>query len=301
MSYVLSLAVFASIHVILAMAVNLSIGYAGLVSVAHGALMGVGAYAAALLALHAHINMLWSLAFGALIAGVVALVFARMSLEIQGDGYILASFAFQMVMGEIFMKWASLTGGPFGLRDIPRPALFGETLAGPTGYSAFAVAIAAVVAGLAAYVGGSPFGLAVRGLRESERVAASLGKDTRRLKVTLFTFSGALAGLAGALHASMIRFIYPGDFEFTTSVLLVAYVIVGGIGNLAGSILGVALLTALPQVLGFLPWIPVVLQGPLQQVMYGLILMAFVRLRPQGLLPEKPLFRARRHQLGVAQ
>ncbi len=291
MSYILSVLVFFCIHALLTMSLNLVLGYSGLVSVAQGALMGVGAYGAALLAINLGVNIFWAFFIGAAVAALVAVAFAYASLKMEGDNYILASFAFQAVLYQMMMQWVSLTRGSYGLQDVPRPSVFGAPLVDLTQYFLLVAAFTVFGAAILLYLAHSPFALALRGLREGERVVASLGKNPMQLRLMAFGLAGAFAGVAGGLQAGMIRFIHPDDFAITMSILVLTYVVAGGTGNMWGSIVGVAVLIVLPQAIRFVPFIPTTVLGPIQQIMYGVVLVGFVWFRPGGIVPERPIFR----------
>lgn len=123
MSYLLSFLIVLQIQVLLALSLNMVLGYGGLVSMSHAAFMGLGAYAAALLALQLEVNILWGFLLAIAVAGVVAAGYGYLTLRIQGDTPILISFAFQMLVFELMLRWSSLTRGVQGLRGIPRPEL----------------------------------------------------------------------------------------------------------------------------------------------------------------------------------
>ena len=289
MSYLLSVLVILEIQIMLAMSLNLVLGYSGMITMSHAAFMGIGAYTASLLALNLGVNIAWGLALGMILTAVVAAVYGYFTLRMQGETYILVSFAFQMVVFELLMRWNSLTRGTQGLRGIPRPDFFGLTLNTLPAYFAFVTIVAVLVAAALLYLGKSQFGLAVRGIREGVRAMESLGRNTLRLKLVNFTIGGAVAGLAGGLFASFLRFTHPGDFDIGMSILLLTFVMVGGIGNLWGAIVGTVVLGLAPQALSFLPYVPSSLEGPLQHMLYGVVLIGFVWFRPSGIVPERPV------------
>ena len=289
MSYFLSFVAILEIQVLLAMSLNLVLGYSGMITMSHAAFMGIGAYAAALLALDLGMNIAWGFMLAMVVAGLVAAVYGYFTLRMLGDTYILVSFAFQMVVYELMLRWTSLTRGTHGLRGIPRPEVFGFPLDTLPAYVAFITLITLVAVAALVYLGKSPFGLAVRGIREGARAMESLGRNTLRLKLINFVIGAAVAGLAGGLFASFLRFTHPGDFNMEVSILLLTYVMVGGIGNFWGAIVGAIVLTFAPQALSFLPFVPSNLEGPLQHMLYGVVLIGFIWFRPSGIIPERPV------------
>ena len=294
MTFFLTVGVFLALAVILAVSLNLVMGYGGLVSIAHGAMMGVGAYAASVVAMRSGINILWTLPLGALAAAVIGYLFMLVSARLTGDEFILASFAFQMVVTETISRWTSVTNGARGLIGVPRPSLFGTTLSSLLQYALFVYLIALLVVGVFVILGRSPYALALRWMRESEPSIQSIGKDPVRLKTTAFAIGAAGAGLAGGLYASMVSFIYPDNFGLEVSIVAIAYVLVGGLGNMYGVVIGAGLMVALPEVIRALEFVPTRFMGPVQQILYGVVLMLFVWFRPVGILPERPIIRVKR-------
>lgn len=294
MSYLLTLVVFFGIGTILAMSLNLVMGYTGLVSVAHGGLMGVGAYGAAWFALNAGLNMTWAMVVGGAIAAIIGLLFALATAQVSGDEFILASFAFQMVLVEAISRWTSVTRGTYGLSGIPRPVVAGTPLADLTMFVPFVIVVTGLCAAVLLRLARSPFGLALRGSRESIPSMQSLGRNTTRLKLMAFSIAALFAGIAGALSASMVGFIHPSSFSVMISIIVIAYLLIGGLGNMAGAAVGVAVLLAIPEIISASGIVPTQMIGPMERVLYGLILMAFVWFRPQGLLPERPILSVKR-------
>lgn len=293
MSFLLAISVFLSIAIILAVSLNLIMGYGGMVSIAHGAMMGVGGYTAAVISIRTGINILWAYPIGALAAALIGGLFMLATARLGMDEFILASFAFQMVLIEAISRWTAVTNGTRGLSGVPRPAVLGTPLVALPHYATFASLIALIAVVLFVVVGRSPFGLALRAMRESEAGVKSVGKNPVRLKVTAFALGSAFAGIAGGLMASMITFIHPDNFSVFLSIVAIAYLLIGGLGNMYGAIVGALFLISLPEIIKSFEFVPSNLMGPVQQITYGLVLMLFVWFRPEGILPEKPIIAAR--------
>lgn len=289
MSYVLTLLAFLGIGTILAMSLNIVMGYTGLVSVAHAGLTGAGAYGASWFALNVGLDMGWSILVGGLVAMLVGLLFAMATMHISGDEFILASFAFQMVIVEAISRWTPVTRGTYGLSGIPRPVILGVVLTDIVAFSAFVLVATVGCAAILLRLGQSPYGLVLRGLRESMPSMQALGRNTVRIKVTAFAIGSLFAGIAGGLTASMVNFIHPSSFDVMLSIIIVAYLLVGGLGNMVGAIIGVVVLMSVPELIALSGVVPTNLIGPLERVLYGMILMGFVWLRPDGLVPERPV------------
>ncbi len=257
-------------------------GYGGLLSLAHAAFYGIGAYLSALLALRAGWGFVPALVLAILGAVLASLVVAYPSLRLRGDYFLLATLAFQTIVYAVLYNAVEWTEGPMGLRGVPPPEIFGvafDTL-GAQFLLTSAVTITVVLA--VAWLGSSPFGRALRALRDDELAARALGKDIVGLKVWAFALSGALAAVAGALYAAYVGFIDPTSFQLADSIYVLGLVLLGGSGNLRGPILGAVMMQALPELLRF-AGIPDTVAPYLQQILYGLLLVIMMRYRPQGL------------------
>jgi len=282
--YVEGVLVTISIFAILAVSLDLLIGFAGLFTIAQAAVFGVGAYGSALIAQTLGVGFWGGMLAAAVFGAAISLVIALPALRVTGDYLVLASFAVQVVLYGLFVN-LDVTGGPSGLRDVPRPAAFGFTLQTPGDYLPLYAAIAVLVVLFAWRLVRSPFGLLLAVIREDELLAQALGKRVAVAKVKAFVVAGVMAGIAGSLYAHYFAFVGPDSFSVDISIFILSMVLVGGMGSLWGPILGAALLIGLPEMLRFLPFGADVL-GPLREIVYGAILVAFCFLRPTGLIAE---------------
>ncbi len=281
-TYLLGILITLTIYGILAVSLDLLIGFTGLFTIVHGALFGMGAYTSAVLALAFGFGF-WGGALAALVAGgLVSLMIAIPSLRVSGHYLVLASFGVQEVLHGLYLNLDSVTGGPGGLRGIPRPAIFGAEIAANPAYLALYAAIAAVVILFLLALVRSPFGLLLKAIREDELVPQALGKPVVALKIKAFMVSGAVAGLAGSMYAHYITFVSPETFDVHASIFILSMVLIGGMGTLWGPLLGAVLLVTLPEALRFLPLDSTIL-GPLRQIVYGAVLVVFCFARPRGL------------------
>jgi branched-chain amino acid transport system permease protein len=275
----------ALIFVILGLGANLLIGYTGLITLAAGAQFGIGAYTAALLIIRLEapfpVAVLGAMAFTAVLSGVSAWP----ALRVRGEYLILLTLALQMMLEGVFGAWRDVTGGSSGLVGITRPVIGGEKLIDPDQWLPL-IAIVAAVAFLVAWrIGGSPFGRMLRGIRENESAAVALGKRVTTAKTRVFALSGLFAGLAGALFAPYQAFINPASFSLNQSVFVVAFLVLGGSANLIGTVVGALVLVGIPEILRFLD-VGMGIAEPVRELIYGVLLVAFMLFRPQGLLPE---------------
>ncbi|MDP2627559.1 MAG: branched-chain amino acid ABC transporter permease [Candidatus Rokubacteria bacterium] len=286
MNYVLYVVSLVGVYGILAVSLNLVLGYTGILSVAHAAFMGIGAYTAALLLTGWGFNFFFTLPVGLAMAGLVGAALAASTLRLRGDYYIIGSFGFQVIMYNVFLNWIDLTKGPFGIRNIPKPQAFGVAFDTPARYAVLTLAFLVVSVWVARRVGESPYGKVLRAIREDEAGAASIGKNVRRYKISIFVVSSMLASLGGALYAGLISYVDPFAFTIHESIFLQALVIVGGSGNVYGSVVGAAVLITIPEMLRFLD-VPTTVASPIREILYGALMILFLRFRPKGLLPER--------------
>lgn len=287
MDYLLHILILALIYAVLAMSLNLQLGYTGLYNFGHVAFFGVGAYTSALLTLNG-CPVAFGMAMGMVLAGLAGFILAFPALRLTGDFFGIASLAFGEMARLLFLNERWLTKGPMGLPGIPRPGGMGS---GSTGLVLFLV-LALVLAGVAqlwlSYITRSPFGRALKVIREDEYVAQALGKNPFSFKVRSVVIGSAWAGLAGALWAHYITYISPGDFSLQTTILMILCVVLGGKGTPWGPVAGAFLVVFFQEMLRFLPIPPdwTRLVAPIQGMIFGLGLVVLMLKRPQGMLSE---------------
>lgn len=288
MNYVLHLLILLSIYSVLALSLNLLVGYAGLLSLAHAAFYGVGAYATTLLMIKAGWGFFPALVVAILGAIVLSLMVAAPSLRLRGDYFVLATLGFQVIVFTILLNWVGLTGGPYGIPGIPRPRVFNLEVNSLPAYFPFSAVLAGICLLLLWLICASPFGRTLKAIREDEVAAAALGKDVFRFKVLAFALSGGFAAVPGALFAGYIRYIDPTSFTLLEAVFILSAVLIGGAGNIKGPLMGVMFVILLPEFLRFLH-IPDTVAPNVRQILYGLFILALMRFRPQGLAGEYKL------------
>lgn len=283
MDYALHILVIACIYAILAVSLDLLMGQAGLMSVAHGIFYGLGAYTSALLATQAGAPFLIGVICGMVVGVAGSLLVSIPSLRLRGEYFVMATFAFQMVLLNVVGNWIGLTRGPLGIPGIPRPSILGWRVRSEAGYAVLAVGFTCLAYLIVARLSTGPFGRVLRAIREDEVFAESLGKNVFGFKVTVFAVSAALAASAGSLYAHYVTYIDPTSFTVLESLLVIAMVILGGAGSLWGPAIGAAVLVALPEALRFLG-LPGAVAAQLRQVSYGALLVVMLLMRPQGLV-----------------
>lgn len=285
MNYIFHIFILINIYSILSLSLNLLVGYTGLLSLCHASFYGLGAYIYTLLMMKAGLGFFPSLFFSILGSIILSLAISIPSLRLKGDYFILSTLAFQIITFTILYNWVALTRGPYGIPGIPMPTIFGMRIDTISSYFLFS-GIIALLCGLLLYlIGNSPFGRALKAIREDEIVASSLGKNITSFKITAFAISAGLAAVPGVLFAGYMRYIDPTSFTLSESVFILSLIIIGGTGNLSGPLLGTVLMCLLPEILRFLA-IPDSIAANMRQIIYGLLIILIMRYRPQGLSGE---------------
>jgi branched-chain amino acid transport system permease protein len=275
----------ALIFAVFALSLNLLMGFAGQVSIAHAAFGAIGGYLAGYLA-QEH-----SWAFGpALVVGVTAalvfgLIVSLPALRLAGEFLILLTLAVQIITLVVITSISAL-GGLTGLSALPGISLFGSTLLTPQDFLKLLGPVALAVFLLMKRIAGSPAGRVLRGIREDELATQSLGKDVFTYKSQVFALTAGLAGLGGVLLAYYNGVVSPGMFGVSVSMTIIVMVILGGSANLYGTVVGTALVVASGPFFQKVIKLSVDKSSLAQLLAYGLALVAILRWRPQGVLPE---------------
>jgi branched-chain amino acid transport system permease protein len=275
--------IMVGIYSILALSLNLLIGYAGLFSVGHGAFYGIGAYAGALLATRLGVPFWIEIVAASAITGAVGYAIGRPILRLRDDNLTLATFGLAVITFSVLNNWDDLTRGPLGIRGIPYPTFFSVQIDQLWSYALLVVVCVGITLLCIVRLTNSPFGKVLEAIREDDIAALAVGKSTTRFKVAAFVISAFFAGLAGVLFAHYTTYIDPTSFGISESFLIFSMVIFGGMGSNAGAIMGAAVLTALPDLLRF-AGLPAGIAGQMRDVIYGALIVIVINWRPQGLL-----------------
>jgi branched-chain amino acid transport system permease protein len=264
-----------AVMTIAAIGLNLTLGYAGQISLAQASFVGIGAYTAALLTTHG-----WPL--GAAFVLAIALCFAigwllgYPALRVAHHYLAFVTLSFATLVFLIFRNEEWLTKGVYGISGIPRPTLLGWSAKGPLDFYFFCLGVLALSAAATWWLLRSPWGRAFTALRENPIRASSLGVDTRRYTLMAFAIGSALGGVAGVVYAPLVQFIEPSAFALGLSFNLLLMVIVGGAGRFFGPFLGAAVSVLLPEWLRF--------SEGLYLMLYALFVMLLLAFCPSGLL-----------------
>lgn len=274
-SYYLQLMTFIGINTLLALGLNLLMGYAGQVSLGHAAFYGIGAYTTAVLSGTFGISPWAALGCAVGVAVLVAFIVGLPTLKLSGYYLGMGTLGFGMIVHVVFREWSSVTGGSSGFVGIPLLTLGSITFSGGRNsfYLVWVFVFGALV--LCRRILASRMGRALRSIHDGERASMAVGVNTHVLKLQVFMFSAALGAVAGFLYAHFVMFISPESFGFMVSVKLVTMVVIGGMASVWGAILGASLITLLPEVLHAL--------AEYEMVIFGLILMGVMIFMPQGL------------------
>jgi ABC-type branched-subunit amino acid transport system ATPase component/ABC-type branched-subunit amino acid transport system permease subunit len=272
-------------YVVLTVSLNLILGYGGMASMAHAAFFCIGGYVSALVTLHWGCNFLLGTAMAVVMTAGVGGALAAPFIRVQEEYLLLFTLAFQLVVFHLMLSVYSITGGDSGIFGVPVPRLFGWIPESPGEFLPFMVVVLLVVYWIAFKVTRSPFGRVLKGIREDETAVSSLGKNVLRFKVVVFMMGTGMAAGAGAIFAHYVQFISPSIGSLDASILIIAMVVLGGTANLVGSAVGAFLLIIIPEILNFLPGASNLIV-PLRGAIYGVLLILFMRFRPEGLIPE---------------
>ena len=282
MEYLLHLLVIISIYATVAVALDLCAGQAGMVSVAHAALFGIGAYSSAVVSVRVGLPFIMGLVTAIVVASVFSIMISLPIVRLRDDYFVIGTFVFQMIATNTFSSVDEITGGPLGLSGIPRPINLIEPFSPRVAMLAITIMTAGSCLWLTSRVVGSPYGRILRAIREDELLPRSLGKRVFSTKIKTFALSAAITGACGSLYAHYMRHIDPGAFSVSESIFLISMVIIGGAGSRWGPVLGAFILILIPEALRFIG-LTHTIAAHLRQILYGALLVTFLIIRPRGL------------------
>ncbi|ADU49631.1 branched-chain amino acid ABC transporter permease [Intrasporangium calvum] len=281
-AYIFHLATMSVIWSITAVALNLVMGYTGLLSVAHGALAIVGGYTSSLLVVNASANFWLSFLIGGVVAAISGFLLGVLTLRLRGHYFAISTLAFGIVVGLVLEKWESVTGGARGITYIPPAPSVPLPGGGSLGLDSdlakyfFAVALLAITVLVVRNIVDSRFGRALAAIRSNDLVARSQGVDVVRHKLIAFTISAFMAGLAGTVYATYLAYLSPNDASLWTSFFILMYVVLGGMGTTWGPILGSFFVVMVPE------WLR--LFDEYRVLLIGLLLIVTITFLPGGLM-----------------
>lgn len=279
-AYFIHLLIMIGIYLILALSLQLSVGYTGLLNLGHIAFFAIGAYTSALLA---KLGFPFWICIG--LAGILPMIFGYLvslpTNRLKGDYLALITLGFSLITYTILMNWISLTQGSLGLIDIPRPSFLGINFSENINFLLLTVVFVVITYLIIKKITISPFGKVLEAIRDDELAAKVLGKNTAKAKSISLMTAACLAGIAGSLFAYYFNFLDPGSFNFSNIIPLIVIVIIGGLGSLEGTILATILIILLPEPLRFIG-LPSSLIGPGSQMIYAMLLLLILSYQPKG-------------------
>ncbi|MGH1574738.1 branched-chain amino acid ABC transporter permease [Methylobacterium sp. P31] len=304
--YLLNALIIAGILTIGAMSLNLLLGFTGQLSLGHIAFFGIGAYTSALTSLGFDVEIgfglrvvhdPWPAACGFLVAvlmaGACGYLIGRLSFRVRGAYFVIVTISFAEVARLVALNWVELTQGPLALTNIPAitlglPGVGTWTLKTKLQNYYLVLGVGTLCYVLIARLVASRFGRAMRGLKENESLALSVGINATRTLTVAAVISAAMAGAAGSLYAHYLRIIDPDVFLFATTVSMVIMVVAGGKGTLMGPVVGGLIFGLLPVALR------PVMAPEAQWMVYGVVLIAVLFVMPRGIVPGIAALFARR-------
>ena len=295
------------LYVVLALGLNITVGFAGLLDLGYAAFFAIGAYTYGLLAspqFDLHVPFWLLLPLAAALAALFGLLLGTPTLRLRGDYLAIVTLGFGLIVPQILQNLTKYTGGPNGISALDIPTFFGRSFgSGAIAYYYVTLAAIAVVIAGVSNLRDSRLGRAWMAIREDELAAAHMGINTTAAKLAAFALGASIAGLVGVIFAAKLSLVSPDLFGFQVSVLVLSMLVLGGMGNVGGVVAGAVVLalvngTILPQIDG-------IVNGVLHTnvdltnynfFIYGAILVLLMLFRPEGLLPN----RERRAELTAA-
>jgi branched-chain amino acid transport system permease protein len=274
--YFLHVLIMTEIWVILAVSLNLIMGYAGQVSCAHGAIYGIGAYTSAVLCMRLGFSFWISLPAATFLSMIFGFFIGFPSFRASGMYFVFATMGFGFAFYDIFNNWIEVTGGPLGLTNIPVPEpILGFTFASKSTYYYLVFIFMFFTMYLTHRLALSRWGNAFVGIREDDILAKSLGINILKYKTIAMVISSGLTGMAGVLYAHYALFIDPVSFTVYADIIMLFMIVAGGMGTFLGPIVGAVLMTVLPETLRF--------ATEFREALFGLLLLFFLMFMPMGI------------------
>jgi len=279
-AYFIHLAILVGIYLILALSLQLALGYTGLINLGHIAFFAIGAYVSALLTLNG-IPFIIAILLAGIISAFFGFLLSVPTNKLKGDYLALATLAFTFVVYAVTLNWTSLTRGPLGLPGIPKPSIFGLSFSSNLSFLILTLIIVLAVYFIIKRIVDSPFGKVLEATRDNELATRVLGKNAFKIKSIALGTSAFFAGIAGSLYAHYITYIDPSSFTIMQLIPILCIVIIGGLASLKGTVLATIILVLLPEPLRFIGF-PSSVVGPMRQIIYALILLLILIYRPKG-------------------
>lgn len=278
MDYLFHLFVFILIYGMVALSLNASSGFTQLISLTQAGFFGIGAYTAAILATRYGLPLWANLLLGMVMAGLISLPVALVALRTVEEYFIICTMGMGVILFSVMNNWMSLTRGPLGIPGIPTITIFGYPLTSKWEWVLLAGIFYALLFWLTRNLKQSALGRILVAISEDEIFCQSLGKNVGLAKLQSFMFGAVLASIPGVLYAHYVSFIDPTSFTLAESVFILSIVIVGGMGNLWGSLAATAFMVLIPEGLRFIG-LPGNIAANMHQILYGTMLIGIIGLQ----------------------
>ena len=261
--------------VLVGVGLNILTGLSGQVSIGHAGFFAIGAYTSSLLMTKLQWNFWLAMVMAVVVSAVTGLVLAAPALRVSGPYLAMVTVAFGIIVEQILIEWVDLTGGFGGIFNIPQPTLFNLP---PAMRNVVLLAWIAAILALISFAALKKhhWGRAWQAVRDDEIAATALGLNVLRIRLMAFAISAAFTGLGGVFFASIIGFISPGSFTFHRSILFLLVAILGGLGTVAGSVVGAIALVILPELINDF--------AEYQLLVFGILLLLTLWLTPEGVV-----------------
>ncbi|MFZ3065313.1 MAG: branched-chain amino acid ABC transporter permease [Nitrospirota bacterium] len=274
--YITNVATSALTYIVLALGLNIVVGFAGLLDLGYVAFYAVGAYFYALLSIKAGLSFWAVLPLSAIMAAIFGILLGFPTLRLRGDYLAIVTLGFGEMIRITLNNWDSLTGGPNGILGIRGPDMLGLSFSQPYHYYYLIIIIGIFTVFVVNRLNNSRIGRAWIAIREDEIAAEAMGINIVKMKLLAFALGAFFAGMAGAFFAGKMKFVSPESFTFFESVIILCMVVLGGMGSILGVILGAVVLIILPESLrGFQNY---------RMIIFGGAMAAMMLFRPQGII-----------------
>ena len=277
--YIFRIVILILLYIVLALSLNIVLGFAGQLSIGHAAFYGIGAYTTAILTVQYHWSFWTAFLMSALVAGLFGLLLGVPTLRLRGDYLAIVTIGFGEIVRLVMINWMSLTRGPAGIPGIPSPKIGPVSLSSNTAYYYLILLLAVGTVVVSYRLKYSRLGRGLLAVRDDEIAAEAMGVETANLKIMAFVLGACIAGMAGSFFASFTHYINPDHFTYLESVSILCMVVLGGVGSIPGVVLGACVLTILPEALRDV--------ATYRYAIYGILLILMMSIRPQGMMHSK--------------
>lgn len=273
--YALHIIILCCMYSCLTLSLNLIIGWSGQFSLGHVCFYGMGAYITTLLVTTANVNFFLATIISVCLTALFSIMLCYPTLKLRGDYIAVITLGFGEVFRLFLTNAVGLTRGPAGIPSIPDPVFFGFEISGKTTYYFFAMILLIAFITFMRRFNNSGFGMAMMTVNEDDIAATAIGLNIVKYKLIAFGLGGGMAALMGSFYSVYMGMISPTSFAYAESIKMVSMVVLGGMGSIAGSVIGACVLAALPEVLRFM--------SEYRMVIYGAAMVAMMIFKPDGM------------------